>query len=281
MPAYRASPAYFSQVNVSNTVINRNVNITNVYNNVYVNKTVNVTNVTYANQRVNGAVMAVPQNAMGNGRPVAQSAVSIPANQMASAQVQQGPGVAPQRAAVMGGRTAVNTAPPAAVMNRSVVARATPPPAAVPFAQQQSALQANPGQPLPRTQLNQMRPASPTGADAGSFGGNAGRPQYRQVQASQAAPVPAVQNNPQPNAPLTPRPVPATNTQQTQPPPRFNNPPPAQPQVNTNQERPATQNTVTRPTPAYTSTQTKAPPPQNQGKQRPKQEGKREKKKRD
>jgi len=49
-------------VNVSNTVVNRNVNITNVYNNVYVNKT--TTNVTYANQSVAGAVTAVPQNAM-------------------------------------------------------------------------------------------------------------------------------------------------------------------------------------------------------------------------
>ena len=45
-------------MNVSNTVVTNNVNITNVYNNTYVNKTTNVTNVTYVNQRVNGAVSA-------------------------------------------------------------------------------------------------------------------------------------------------------------------------------------------------------------------------------
>ncbi|MDP9113679.1 MAG: FecR protein, partial [Acidobacteriota bacterium] len=70
-PAYRASPRYFTQVNISNTVVSRNVNITNVYTNVYVNRT--DTNFTYVNRNVNGAVTAVPQNAMVTGRPVAQA----------------------------------------------------------------------------------------------------------------------------------------------------------------------------------------------------------------
>src|SRR5262249_34684772 len=38
VPAYRASPRYFERVNVTNTVIARNVSITNVYTNVYVNR---------------------------------------------------------------------------------------------------------------------------------------------------------------------------------------------------------------------------------------------------
>jgi hypothetical protein len=158
-----------------------------VYNSVYVNKNVtNVTNVTYANQRVSGAVMAVPQNAMGSGRPVAQAAVPLEASQVVSAQVQQGPMVAPQRAAVMGGATAPTAAPPAAVMNRSVVARAAPPPAPVPFSQQQSALQANPGQPLARTQLNQIQRASGTNSTANSQSGAPPRPMYRQAMPAQA-----------------------------------------------------------------------------------------------
>jgi hypothetical protein len=225
-PAYRASPRYFNQVNVSNTVINRNVNITNVYNNTYVTKNVNVTNVTYANQHVNGAVMAVPQNAMGNGRPVAQAAV--PANQLGSAQVQQAPMVAPQRSAVMGGAAPSSAAPPAAVMNRTVVARATPPPAPVPFAQQQSALQANPGQPLPRTQVNQMQRLQPSATQP--------RPMYRQAQSTPAGSPATGQTNPTPLAA-----------------PRNN--PPVSPQPNIRQERAFTPNPTSAPTPAS------APPP--------------------
>ena len=88
VPAYRASPAYFSRVNVSNTVIVNQVHITNVYNATYVNRTT-VNNVTYANQRVNGAVMAVPQSAMVSGRPVSQAAIRVPQEAAASGQVQQ------------------------------------------------------------------------------------------------------------------------------------------------------------------------------------------------
>jgi hypothetical protein len=207
-PAYRASPRYFTQVNVSNTVVNRNVNITNVYNNTYVNKTVNVSNVTYANQGVNGAVMAVPQNAMGNGRPVAQAAVRLQASEVASAQVQQGPMVAPQRAAVLSGAAPAAATPPAAVMNRSVVARATPPPAPVPFSQQQSVLQANPGQPLARTQLNQIRRASginPAGANTQSAA--PARPIYRQAMPTRAQ-AGQTPSNPQ----FNPRVNPASNS---------------------------------------------------------------------
>jgi hypothetical protein len=243
-PAYRASPRYFTQVNVSNTVINRNVNITNV----------NVTNVTYVNQRVNGAVMAVPRNAMGNGRPVAQVAVRLQANEVASAQIERGPVVAPERTAVMGGRAATNAAPPAAVMNRTVVARAAPPPAPVPFSQQQSTLQANPGQPIARSQLNQMQRFQQPGAPP--------RPMYRQAMPAQTpAAQPNTQGNPQgnPNAPNNrefnrpgnPRVNPPVNTQATpqgNPPtgsPRFSRPPESD-QPNVNRERRETP-TGTRP----------------------------------
>jgi hypothetical protein len=195
-PAYHASPAYFNQVNVSNTVVNRNVNITNVYNNVYVNKT--TTNITYANQNVAGAVTAVPQNAMVTGRPVAQVAVRVPPTAVAAAQIQQAAPVAPQRAAVVGGAATTTVAPPRAVMARSVVARATPPPAPVPFAQQQSALQQNPGQPLNHAALNQIQRTQPTPA------GNAPvRPAFRQAQVTRNAPVPAAVAP----APATPAPA--------------------------------------------------------------------------
>jgi hypothetical protein len=179
VPAYRASPVYFNRVNVSNTVVRNNVNITNVYNNVYVNKTTNVTNVTYVNQHVNGAVTAVPQNAMVAGRPVSQAAVRVPQTAVESGQVQQVAPVAPQRAALLGGRQAGAAAPPASLNNRALMARTTPPAAPVPFERQQSALQTNPGQPLNRNTLKSIQPqVSPQ------------RAQIRQLSAP-AASVPA------------------------------------------------------------------------------------------
>ena len=151
VPAYRYSPRYITQVNVTNTVI---VNRT-VINNV------NVTNVNYVNRSVAGAVTAVPQGSMVAGRPVAAAAVVVPPAAAARAQVSSYAAVAPQRAAVLGGAAPVSAAPPPAVMNRTVVARATPPPATVPFAQRQPALQSNPGRPVEPTALNQMRVNQP------------------------------------------------------------------------------------------------------------------------
>ena len=49
------SRTYFNYVNTSNTTVN-NTTITNVYKNV------NVTNVTYVNQQVPGAVIAMPDD---------------------------------------------------------------------------------------------------------------------------------------------------------------------------------------------------------------------------
>ncbi len=192
VPAYRASPAYFNQVNVSNTVVNKTVNITNVYNNVYVNKTVN--NTTYVNQNVNGAVAAVPQNVMTSGAPVGTARIKVPPSAMASAQVQQSAAVAPQRAALLSGASNTSAAaPPTALSSRAVMARATPPPAPVPFAQQQPALQANPGQPLRNVQAAQP----------------AARPAIRQLQA--APPRPLAQ---------TPQPRPADAAPRVEPQPR-------------------------------------------------------------
>jgi hypothetical protein len=247
VPSYRASPRYFNQVNVSNTVVN-NVQVTNVYNNTYVNKNVNVTNVNYVNQHVNGAVTAVPQSAMVSGRPVAQVAGTISPNAAASAQVQQSAPVAPDRAAVLGGRAPTSAAPPPAAMNRQVVARSAPPPPPVPFAQQQPALRANPGQPLDSNAMSQIqssqpaprqlvRPAAPSG-----FVGRQGRiPGGGNPNINTQAP-PAQQLPPPQQQPKQPqferRNISPPPPQQQQPPPqqqpqfeRRNNPPPPQQQA--------------------------------------------------
>jgi hypothetical protein len=257
VPAYRASPAYFSRVNVSNTVIVNQVNITRVYNATYVNRTT-VNNVTYVNQRVNGAVTAVPQSAMVSGRPVSQAAVRVPQEAAASGQVQREAAVAPQRAAVLGGRQAGATAPPSSLNSRTLMARATPPAAPVPFERQQSALQANPGQPVNRTAIRQLQPASNAGA-------------IRQLNAP-----PARVSSPAPQTPAVRASVPQ---------PRTGNGPPlgrstetVAPRAAPSVQQPQTQSHVST-TPQATSREPERSRGEAKSKEKPKHEDKKESKK--
>ncbi|MBZ5666564.1 MAG: hypothetical protein LAO30_18375 [Acidobacteriia bacterium] len=162
VPSYHVSRGYVNRVNISNTTVN-NVTITNVYNTTIVNKTTNITNVTYVNRNVRGAVTAVPQRTFAGAQPVARAAVAVDARQIASAPVSARVAVAPTRESVLGAKFATAnrvTAPPTAVMNRQVIAKRTPPPPPVPFAKQQQALAAHPGQPLARQDLQRLRPAA-------------------------------------------------------------------------------------------------------------------------
>src|SRR6266478_5404226 len=166
VPSYHVSREYVTRVNISNTTVN-NTTVTNVYNTTIVNKTTNITNVTYVNRSVQGAVTAVPQRAFAGAQPVARAAVAVNAQQIASAPVSARVAVAPTRESVLGAKAATAnhvTAPPPAVMNRPVIAKTTPPPPPVPFAKQQQALAAHPGQPLAKHEVQTLRPATAAAA---------------------------------------------------------------------------------------------------------------------
>ena len=218
VPPYYVSRGYMTQINVSNTVVNTTV-VTNVYNTTIINKTTNITNVTYVNRSVQGAVMVVPQRAFASAQPVARVAVNVNAAQIASAPISARVAVVPTREAVLGAKAATAghvTAPPAAVMNRQVIAKKTPPPPPVPFARQQQALAAHPGQPLARSEMQTLRPAAaaashpmvrvaPPGRPATPTAGRPGnQPGNQQMPARPGQPAPnapsgAPQN--QPNRP--------------------------------------------------------------------------------
>jgi hypothetical protein len=140
VPAYGVSAVYMTRVNVTNTVVTE-VAIRG-----------GGVGVVYANRTVPGAIVAVPGDAFVGGRHIdAAIAIRVPPGAMERAEVLHAAPVAPERAAVLGGRAPLAGAhlPPTAVMNRPVVARMTPPLAPVPFARQQEALRANPGRPVP------------------------------------------------------------------------------------------------------------------------------------
>jgi hypothetical protein len=151
-PAYACSRRYFSNVNVYNTRIVKNVNITNVYNTVYVNKT--VYNQQFVNVRAPNAVQAMPQSAFASGRPVHQAGMALRAadlRQVGSAAVVS-PAVAPTRQAFLPPRMERPAAHPMPqVMNRQVVAVHMPAaaPAQAPVARivrPATPVQAQPGQ---------------------------------------------------------------------------------------------------------------------------------------
>src|SRR5580700_10663043 len=277
VPPYPVSRGYMTQVNVSNTTVNV-VNVTNVYNTTIISKTTTITNVTYANRNVQGAVMVVPQRAFASAQPLAHAAVAVNAQQLASAPISaRGVAVVPTREAVLGARASTAgrvSAPPAAVMNRAVVAKKTPPPPPVPFAKQQQALAAHPGQPLARQEVQGLRPtgaaaprpmvkqappgrpATPTVGRPGTQPGiptNAARPgQPAAPAASQPArpAAPAEMDRPatQPNrpAPMTPNNRPSTTPETNRPEKQPSRPPqqattnrPPQPQPQQNRPEPA------------------------------------------
>jgi hypothetical protein len=214
VPSYNVSPTYVNRVNVTNTTIT-NVNVTNI----------NVTNVTYVNRNAPGALTAVPVAAMGTARPVQQVAVAVQAKQLQSVQIVKTAPVAPQRSAVLGrpeGAAAAKVQPPAAVLNRPVVARTAPPPPPVPFAQRQQELAKNPGKPLDAQAVQQIRAQQPAPA----------RPQIKQVTPTSSAPArpasaPAAAPAPgRPGAPPAREPQPAPQARPQTPPARVDQPAP-------------------------------------------------------
>jgi hypothetical protein len=162
VPSYPVSRTYVNNVNVSNTNVTNTV-VNNYYNTTVVNNTnnrtnVNVTNVKYVNQAVPGAVTATTGQAFVSAQPVAKNVVQVNQHEIATAPVRfAAPPVAPTKEAVLGTTVRAPAKPPEAVVNRTVVAKAPPPPPPVPFVQQQKAIEANGGKPLPGSEIHQMQ----------------------------------------------------------------------------------------------------------------------------
>ena len=191
-PPYQASPQYITRVNRTNTVVNV-TNITNVYN------TRNVTKVVYANQRVPGAVIAVPTTTFAQAQPVAAHAIRVRAQQIAAvaaAPVAPAPHVAPAATSLLGSHPAAAQPRAAAVLQHAVVAHTAPPAPPPPVAQRLAAVAAaaaaSPGKPVPPP-----APVAPHAAAAQAHAAVAAPP----VKVVQAPPAAAARTAPPPVAP--------------------------------------------------------------------------------
>src|SRR5579863_5215723 len=126
VPGYHVSRRYVNNVNITNTTVSV-TKVTNVYNTAIVNRNTTVNNVTYVNQHVNNGVTVVSHDAFVNARPVAQNVMRVDAKEIAAAPVSHVVEAEPIRTSVVGAGRPVSLRPPAAVINRPVVAVRTPP----------------------------------------------------------------------------------------------------------------------------------------------------------
>jgi hypothetical protein len=188
VPAYRVSPRYVTNVNVTNTTVNV-TRVTNVYNYYTVNNRTNITNVTYVNQHIQNGVTSVSQETFVNARPVSRNIVAVSVRDLEQAPVRHTVEAEPQRASVLGAGRPTSAAPPAAIANRRVVAERTPAPPVVPFNQRTNPYQVRPAQP-PIRMAEPARQAPPREANQPpqeTRGDNPSRPETPASRAPQPA----------------------------------------------------------------------------------------------
>ena len=143
LPSYRASRAYFTQINVSNTVIN-NTTITNIYNN-YANGRIDVAQNNYSNRSVAGALTAVPNDVFVNAKPVREAQLQLDASAIRGGEIMQLVAVAPSEQSILGLAPQAIAKPDQATFSREVIARNKPAPDVAAFSEREQQLQRNPG----------------------------------------------------------------------------------------------------------------------------------------
>ncbi len=137
IPGYRVSRAYVNRVNITNTTVTV-ARVTNVYNTVVVNRNTTVNSVVYANRGVSGGVTVVSRGTFVNAQPVARNVVHVPPRELAETPVSHTVAAEPSRSSMLGAGKPLAQRPPAAALNRQVVALRTPAPMPRSFDQQQA-----------------------------------------------------------------------------------------------------------------------------------------------
>lgn len=153
-PPYQASHAYITNINISNTNIDRR-RFTQVYQQ-------QPANTGYANRQVRNAVVAVPTTTFARAEPVAAAALALPREAVLRAPPLRSAPVAPPHVRPDANRQ-TGERPPAAALARQATIRTAPPPA-MPLSGRQPRFAARPGRPpepgpLPMPPASGPRPA--------------------------------------------------------------------------------------------------------------------------
>lgn len=163
VPGYHVSRRYVERVNRNATVNARA--IADVYEHHADgrgNHEYRGDHVQYVNRSARGGVTVVPQRSFTGAQPVARVAIGVDAERLGAAPVGSMAAAVPSRSSVFGAfaRRAEGVAQPPVVSGggRVVVAKSPPPPPAVPFARRLGTLEAHPGIPLGRHEVEAARP---------------------------------------------------------------------------------------------------------------------------
>ncbi|MCX7117301.1 MAG: hypothetical protein NTW94_05260 [Legionellales bacterium] len=153
IPAYQVSRTYFAAINMSNTRVNA-AYVTNIYDHRH-------TDILYRNAHVANAVTAVPTRAFVQSESVNRAFVHLPTTLLNRAPLTQFNTIVPKPISVLGGAGSAHAIPTRAIISRPTISRTTPPPAPLPFSQEQRMLTTNGGRPLTSAQVEGLRPAHP------------------------------------------------------------------------------------------------------------------------
>ncbi len=149
VPPYFVTKNYFMNINISNTAI-LNKQIANFYNNKKFNPS-------YVNMKIPKAVTAISHAAFVNGESVLKHAKKIDSAAITNAKVSSSPAVTPVLKSVTGGAKTVDTIPPAAVFNKTVISKRSPAVEPIPFNEKIGLLKENKGTPLTQDQLKTLK----------------------------------------------------------------------------------------------------------------------------
>ena len=176
VPASRVTRRYFQDINGSNSSRLTPAYITSIESNPALQNR-------YINSDVPGALTVVPQSNFTAGQPVVRHRIAPPPQFQSGNFTARAPGIAPERASVIGALSLNHVrTPPATAMDRAVVTHRPPPPAQPSFEQQAPAIAANGGLPLDTAQLRALRGPAPTRLAPATFA----------AQAAAATPAPGV-----------------------------------------------------------------------------------------
>ncbi|MBL6750692.1 MAG: hypothetical protein ISP90_09220, partial [Nevskia sp.] len=160
-PPYRTSRRYFENVNVTNVnnvYVNKTV-INNYYNNVVVRQNPGRAQYMYRNSPQ--AATVVSRDAFVGARPVGASRERLDPDKLARAPISLRSPAMPTAQSLAARPGGAFRRAPAAVFQRPVIARSTPPPAPPSFAARAPLIQRSGGAPLPMSQLRSLGAAAP------------------------------------------------------------------------------------------------------------------------
>ena len=152
VPGYPASQSYVREVNIANTTRITNTYITNVQ--------YNLSSQHYLNDTA-AAVTSVTRAAFTSGERIGGHFIPLSSAMLVTAGVAAAaPAIAPLHQSVLGPGGGRVPRPPAALLQRTVVARSAPPAVPVEFERQQASIERNGGKPLARSELAALQPAA-------------------------------------------------------------------------------------------------------------------------